>query len=153
MIWWTRFGLILQLHLVCIFGESDSLLIFLFLKSPAKLSCGTSVARLIYMTELFKSFWSVHTWFVTKVYTKSCSTLYADMYFSAPTDSIYCVLVQQSALVSYREGINLDIWSHSWVFCYPAICDCQTPCCKGQVSIATSSSLIILTNGGWCIQF
>jgi len=74
------------------------------------------------------------------------------VFFLLP-DSLYCVLVQQSALVSCREGINLDIWSHSWVFCHPAICDCQTPCCKGQVSVATSSSLIILTNGGWCLQF
>ena len=35
------------------------------------------MARLMYMTELFKSLWFVHTWFVTKVYTKSYNTLYA----------------------------------------------------------------------------
>lgn len=56
--------------------------------------------------------------------------------------------MQQPAPVSYGKGANLDIRSHSWVFCYPTICDCQTPCCQGQVSVTTDTSLGVLTDGG-----
>lgn len=69
------------------------------------------------------------------------------------SDTVYHLLVQQSALISYGKGINLDIWPHSWVFCHAAICDRQTSQCQGEVFSTTSVSLTVLANGGWYLQF
>lgn len=84
----------------------------LFLKSPSNLSCETSLARLVYMTELFESFCAVHTWYVTKVCTKSCSTFYADVYFFLLPQTLFIVSLCNNQLLYFMEKELIWIFGH-----------------------------------------